>query len=56
MIDGKKCPKCNKTMKKIPTRKLDSCFIVEFYCDTCDESLTIYPDSDTIKTGTPKIY
>jgi len=47
---NQKCSKCGDLMKKIPIRKLDSTFMIEYYCDKCDESITLYPDLDKIKT------
>ena len=47
---NQKCSKCGDLMKRIPIRKLDSTFIIEYYCDKCDESITFYPDLDKIKT------
>jgi len=45
-----KCSKCGQVMTKIPIKKLDSTFIIEFYCNKCDESITFYPELDRIKT------
>jgi uncharacterized Zn finger protein len=44
-----KCSQCGEVMKRIPIKKLDSTFIVEYYCDKCDESITFFPDIDKIK-------
>ena len=49
MLDERRCPRCGDLMKKIPIKKLDSTFMIEFYCDKCDESITFYPDFDQIK-------
>lgn len=44
-----KCPKCSKRMKQIPIKKLDSTFVIELYCDSCDESITFYPEIRELK-------
>jgi len=44
MKNGKKCSKCGGLMKKIPTKKLDSTFLIEYYCEKCGESITSYTD------------
>jgi len=50
------CSKCGNFMKKIPIKKLDSSFFIEFYCDKCDESFIYYPDRDEIKKGIPSFF
>jgi hypothetical protein len=45
-----KCNKCGILMKKIPIKKLDSTYIIEFYCEKCDESITFYPNLGEIKS------
>ena len=49
MNQNLKCPKCGRTMKQIPIKRLDSVFIIEFYCEKCDESITVYPKNGEIK-------
>ena len=41
-------------MKKIPIKKLDSTYIIEYYCEKCDESITFFPDLGEIKSAFPK--
>ena len=41
-------------MKKIPIKKIDSTYMIEFYCEKCDESITFYPDLAEIKPDCPK--
>lgn len=36
------CRVCKKETKQIPVRKIDSIFIVEEYCPSCDESIMRY--------------
>ena len=50
MISDLKCSRCGGSMKKIPIKKLDSTYIIEFYCEKCDESITFYPDLGEIKS------
>jgi len=38
------CSKCGILMKKIPIKKFDSAFIIEYYCEKCGESITSYTD------------
>jgi len=56
MIYEQKCSKCGILMKKIPTIKIDSTFIIEYYCEKCDESITFYPDLNETKAGCLKFY
>ena len=46
---NQKCTRCGSLMKKIPIKRLDSTFIIEFYCDRCEESITYYPDRGIVK-------
>jgi len=36
------CRVCQKEMKQIPIRKIDSLIIIEEYCPCCDESTLRY--------------
>ena len=56
MKEEKVCSKCGSRMKTIPIKKLDSTFIIEFYCDKCDESITFYPDIDKIKFDRAELF
>ena len=49
MDQYKRCPRCGKPIKQIPIRRLDSVFIIELYCERCNESITLYPKSGKIK-------
>jgi len=51
-----KCAKCGIIMKKIPIKKLDSTFIIEYYCERCEESVMIYPNLDESKENYPRIF
>ena len=51
-----KCSKCRKLMKKIPIKKLDQTYIIEYYCEDCDESLTFIPALDKIKHERASFY
>jgi len=54
IINELKCYKCGILMKKIPIKKLDSTYIIEYYCEKCDESITFFPDLGEIKSAFPK--
>ena len=56
MYQSQKCPRCGKPMKQIPIKRLDSIFIIELYCERCDESITIYPKSGEIKFKHPQFF
>lgn len=43
-------------MKKIPVKKIDSTYIIEYYCEKCDESVTYYPDLCEIEQKSQKIF
>lgn len=49
-----KCQKCGAPMKRIPIKRLDSTIIIEYYCDSCDESITFYPNVDEFKYKKPQ--
>jgi len=51
-----KCPKCGGTLKQIPIKKLDNEIIIELYCENCDESMTLYPDTNTISFKHPYLF
>ena len=51
-----KCSSCGEVMKKIPIKKLDSTFMIEYYCEKCDESITFFPELDKIKTKQVSIF
>jgi len=36
-------------MEKIPIKKLDSTFIIEYYCEKCGDSITYYPELEEIE-------
>lgn len=48
MKNGQKCSKCGASMKKIPIKKLDSTYMIEYYCEKCGESKTFYTDFSKI--------
>jgi len=54
IIYEQKCSKCGILMKKIPIKKIDSTYMIEFYCEKCDESITFYQDLAEIKPDCPK--
>ena len=56
MDQYKRCPRCGKPIKQIPIRRLDSVFIIELYCERCDESITIYPKSGKIKFKNAQLF
>ncbi|MDH7517326.1 MAG: hypothetical protein QHH19_03175 [Candidatus Thermoplasmatota archaeon] len=56
MNKQQKCPKCGELMKYIPIKRLDSILMIELYCDRCEESITMYPDSGKIKFEQAKFF
>jgi len=53
---NQKCPKCGVKMKSIPIMKLDSTFVIEYYCEKCDYSMTFYPKRDIMKSGNASFF
>lgn len=51
-----KCPKCGETLKHIPIKKLGDEIIIELYCENCDESITLYPNTNTISFKQPHLF
>jgi len=43
-------------MKQIPVKKLDSTFIIEYYCEKCDESITEYTEFVQLEKESSKIF
>jgi len=56
MMIQQKCPKCGELMKYIPIKRLDSVLIIELYCEKCEESITLYPNSGEIKFERAKFF
>ncbi|MGF3554344.1 MAG: hypothetical protein ACQXXF_03570 [Thermoplasmatota archaeon] len=44
MKNEQKCSRCGVLMKKIPIKKLDSTYMIEYYCEKCGETKTFYTD------------
>lgn len=56
MIEEQKCPKCGGHMKQIPIKRPDSTVVIEYYCENCDESITYYPETGTVKFEKAKFF